>query len=142
MKHLSVLCFVVMLIGTVACAPRSPEPTLYDRLGGPQGVDAIVYQLLVNISQDDRVIDRFDGVDIEKFRVGFAQYICSVSHGGCVYSGDNMQQIHAGHDYTATEFNAIVSNLIDAMEHEKIPTRTQNQLLKRLASSYDDVVYR
>ena len=141
MRILSACYLIVVLAGIVSCVSNSPESRLYQRLGGPSGVDAIVYQLLVNISQDDRVVDRFSGVDIEKFRVGFAQYICSVSDGGCTYTGDSMQQIHAGHRYTATEFNAIVTNLIRAMAHEKVPTQAQNELLRRLAPSYRDVVY-
>jgi hemoglobin len=52
-----------------------------------------------------------------------------------------MQQVHAGHQYTNTEFNAIVADLIKAMERKKIPVATQNQLLSVLAPSYGDVVY-
>ncbi|BFM19139.1 group I truncated hemoglobin [Gilvimarinus japonicus] len=141
MKLRNICVAAVLSFSVIGCTLSSQNISLYDRLGGESGVDAIVYQLLVNISQDPRVFERFNGVDIEKFRAGFAQYICSVSGGDCEYQGDNMQQVHAGHDYTDTEFNAIVGNLIQAMEHEGVPTRTQNALLRRLAPSYKDVVY-
>lgn len=131
---------LVLALWLGGCAQTS-GPSLYERLGGTSGVDDIVYQLLVNISRDERVVDRFEGVDIEKFRAGFAHYICSVSGGGCVYEGDSMREIHAGHQYTDTEFNAIVDNLIRAMDKEGVPTRAQNDLLARLAPSYEDVVY-
>ncbi|HEY7883916.1 MAG TPA: group 1 truncated hemoglobin [Cellvibrionaceae bacterium] len=117
------------------------ERTLYQRLGGEAGVDAIVYQLLVNIAEDKRVDHRFRAVDIEKFRQGFVMYICSIADGGCEYDNDSMRAIHAGHNYTDTEFNAIVDNLIRAMDAENIDTRTQNALLALLAPTYKDVVY-
>lgn len=134
-KRLALLC----LLGLCACA--ATERSLYQRLGGEEGVDALVYELLVNIAGDERVVHRFRAVDIEKFRRGFALYICSITDGGCVYENDSMRAIHAGHNYTDTEFNAIVSNLIKAMDSQGIDTRTQNALLARLAPTYKDVVY-
>jgi hemoglobin len=52
-----------------------------------------------------------------------------------------MQLVHAGHNYTNTEFNAIVDDLILAMEQCGIPVTTQNRLLAKLAPTYKDVVY-
>lgn len=141
MKLRNLFLFVLLLVNVIGCTSQPQTSSLYDRLGGATGVDAIVYQFLVNISQDDRVFEHFNGVDIEKFRTGLAQYICSVSEGGCMYKGDDMQKIHAGHNYSDTEFNAVVDNLMRAMEHEDVPTRVQNSLLNRLAPSYKDVVY-
>ena len=126
----------------VACSTATERPvTLYQQLGGAEGVDALVYQLLVNIAKDDRVVARFRGVDIEKFRAGFSLYICSVSDGDCTYNGDSMQVIHAGYQYSDREFNAIVDNLMQAMDEQGIATPVQNALLARLAPTYKDVVY-
>ncbi|MDO3388092.1 group 1 truncated hemoglobin [Gilvimarinus sp. SDUM040013] len=132
---------LVIVFFITACTAKAPSLSLYERLGGEEGVDDIVYQLIVNISRDERVVDRFKGVDIEKFRTGLVHYICSVSNGGCIYTGDSMQVVHAGHNYTDTEFNAIVENLIHAMDHQRVPTAVQNKLLAQLAKDYGDVVY-
>lgn len=134
-KCLALLCVFFL------CACATPDRSLYQRLGGEAGVDALVYELLVNIAKDERVVHRFRAVDIEKFRRGFVVYLCSVTDGGCHYENDSMREIHAGHHYTDTEFNAIVDNLIKAMDAEGIDTRTQNALLARLAPTYRDVVY-
>ncbi|UTF59191.1 group 1 truncated hemoglobin [Gilvimarinus sp. DA14] len=139
MRRLITLTLLVALFG---CAQQPTGSTLYSRLGGHTGVDSIVYQLIVNIAADKRLVDRFKGVDIERFRQGLVTYICSVSNGDCSYQGESMQVVHAGHNYTDTEFNAIVENLILAMEDQRVPTATQNQLLARLAQDYRDVVYR
>jgi hemoglobin len=52
-----------------------------------------------------------------------------------------MQVVHAVHQYTNTEFNAIVDNLILAMERRGVSVATQNRLLKILAPTYKDIVY-
>lgn len=129
----------VLLLG--ACASTANRTSLYQDLGGEEGVDALVYELLVRIAQDERVVDRFRNVDINRFKEGFETYICSVSGGPCEYTGESMQVVHAGHNYTDTEFNAIVGLLIEAMEARDLPVTTQNRLLAKLAPDYSDIVY-
>lgn len=142
LRAIALLMFVPIFSVTTACAPL-PEKntTLYQQLGGTQGIDAIVYELLINIAGDERIVERFRDVDIERFKSGLVNYICNISDGPCEYTGDSMRVVHAGHNYTNTEFNALVANLIKAMEARAIPVTTQNRLLALLAPSYGDVVY-
>lgn len=136
--RLSLLALVLLLS---ACTSTSTDCTLYQALGGADGVDAIVYNLIVRIADDERVVDRFHNVDINRYKAGLETYICSVSEGPCDYTGDSIRVVHAGHQYTDTEFNTIVELLIEAMEAEGVATPTQNRLLARLAKDYEDVVY-
>lgn len=117
------------------------QANLYQQLGGESGVEAIVYDLIVRIADDERVVDRFRNVDITRFKHGFENYVCSVSGGPCEYTGESMRVVHAGHNYTDTEFNAIVELLIDAMEAQEVPVPTQNRLLAKLAPDYSNIVY-
>lgn len=114
---------------------------LYDRLGQYEGIDGLVVELIHVIAGDERVRPRYKGVNMEKFRKGLSDYICSLAQGPCNYAGDSIREVHAGHNYSNTEFNAIVEDLIVAMDRKKIPTGTQNELLALLAPSYKDVVY-
>lgn len=126
----------------IACASQSPsEQPLYDALGRYDGITKITHQLILNIAKDERVKHRYKGVNMSKFKKDFTDYVCSVAAGPCEYTGDNMKAVHAGHNYTNTEFNAIVDDLILAMEQLNIPVTTQNRLLAKLAPTYKDVVY-
>lgn len=138
----------LLALGTLflaGCGTLNPasdsKSNLYQELGGKSGVEAIVYDLIVRIADDDRVVERFRNVDISRFKHGFENYVCSVSGGPCEYTGESMQVVHAGHNYTDTEFNAIVELLIDAMEAQEVPVPTQNRLLAKLAPDYSDIVY-
>lgn len=134
------LLFLCVL--SVACAQLPAKQTsLYEELGRTQGIDGLVYDLLVHIAADKRIVERFRDVNIDRFKTGLVNYICSISGGPCEYTGDSMKVVHAGHQYTNTEFNALVDNLIKAMEQRNIPVGTQNRLLALLAPSYEDVVY-
>ncbi len=123
-----------------SCA-SSPKQSLYDELGQYEGIDNIVRDLIFIIAKDERVNPRYKGVNMQHFKKGLSDYICQLSGGPCKYENENMKQVHAGHNYTNTEFNAIVDNLILAMEKRKIPVGTQNRLLALLAPAYKDVVY-
>ncbi len=97
--------------------------------------------MILNFAQDERIKARFKGVNMQKYKNGFTLYVCAQVGGPCEYQGDSMQIIHAGYNYTNTEFNAVVDNLILAMEQCGVPVAVQNQLLAKLAPTYKDVVY-
>lgn len=125
-----------------ACANQpTQEQSLYDALGQYEGITKITHQLILNIAKDERVKHRYKGVNMSKFKKGMSDYVCAVADGPCKYTGDDMKLVHAGHNYTNTEFNAIVDDLILAMEQLDIPVTTQNRLLAKLAPTYKDVVY-
>lgn len=131
--------FSAALLILASCTPF--HSNLYQDLGGEAKIDAVVYDLIVRIADDERVVDRFHNVDIGRFKAGLETYICSVSGGPCEYTGEPMQVVHAGHNYTDTEFNAIVELLIEAMEAQHVPIGAQNRLLAKLAPDYRDIVY-
>lgn len=132
---------VLLLCLVVASCAQTPQKSLYEQLGQYEGIDSLVLELIYVMAKDDRVKDRYRGVNMEKFKKGLSDYICQQVAGPCDYKGDPLKVVHAGHQYTNTEFNALVGDLITAMDHKKLPVTTQNALLKVLAPSYDDVVY-
>ena len=133
---------IFLSVFLAACVNQStPEQSLYEALGQYEGITNITHQLILNIVKDERVKHRYKGVNMSKFKKGMSDYVCAVTGGPCEYTGDNMKLVHAGHNYTNTEFNAIVDDLILAMEQCNIPVTTQNRLLAKLAPTYKDVVY-
>lgn len=139
-QRLAFIGLLVVALLLSACA-STPKKSLYDELGQYEGIDSIVRELIYVIAKDERVKPRYKGVNMQHFKKGLSDYICELSGGPCDYNNENMLQVHAGHNYTNTEFNAIVDDLILAMEKRSIPVATQNRLLALLAPSYKDVVY-
>lgn len=140
MKTLSMVLAALLLS---ACTPLTgpTEDSLYRQLGGREGLDTLVYDLLVEIAHDERIAHRFEDVNISRFKQGLETYLCDISGGPCDYTGDSMAVIHAGYDFTDVEFNALVDNLITAMENNDLPVATRNRLLALLAPRYGDIVY-
>lgn len=138
-QRLTITSLMAMLFLSACVA--SPKKSLYDELGQYAGIDNIVRELIFVIARDERVKPRYKGVNMQHFKKGLSDYICELTGGPCDYNNENMLQVHAGHNYTNTEFNAIVDDLILAMEKRNIPITTQNRLLALLAPAYKDVVY-
>lgn len=138
--HGLIFASLIAALFLAACA-NGTKKSLYDELGQYEGIDNIVRELIFVIAKDERVKPRYKGVNMQHFKKGLSDYICELSGGPCDYNNENMQQVHAGHNYTNTEFNAIVDDLILAMEKRGVPVATQNRLLALLAPAYKDVVY-
>ncbi len=138
--HGLIFASLIVALFLAACA-NGTKKSLYDELGQYEGIDNIVRELIFVIAKDERVKPRYKGVNMQHFKKGLSDYICELSGGPCDYNNENMQQVHAGHNYTNTEFNAIVDDLILAMEKRGVPVATQNRLLALLAPAYKDVVY-
>lgn len=135
---LAALCCVL-----AACATKTPgDDALYNQLGGETGINLIVDDLLFLSTRDRRIGEFFDGVDLERLHGLLSEQVCALSGGPCLYSGETMAESHRGMGVDEAAFNALVENLVDAMEAQSVPVAAQNRLLALLAPMQRDIVAR
>jgi hemoglobin len=132
------LCTVFILAG---CSQHG-APSLYQQLGGEDGINAIADGLLYEIEHDKRIVHHFADTDIVRFRRLLAEQLCQISGGPCQYTGGTMTESHTGFNITLADFDALVEGLINVMQRQKISINAQNQLLALLAPMYKDISYR
>ena len=70
--------------------------TLYERLGGPAAVDAVVETIYRKVLQDERISEFFDDVDMERQILKQKSFLTMVFGGPAAYSGMDMR---AGHKH-------------------------------------------
>ena len=136
---------VLLLTATLtlgACSAVPDEENLYLALGGEQAIAVIVENFILEIAGDERIIDHFEVSNVQRFRVMMNQHLCMVADGPCEYTGDSMIDTHAGMGVTEGDFNAIVENMMAAMNKAGIPLGPQNRLLARLATFRGEILYR
>ena len=141
-----VIAVSVFLIGLASCAKKS-EPTamaqkasLYNRLGGKDAITAVVDQFVANVAADPRVNAMFAGVDIPHFKQCLVDQICEGTGGPCKYMCRTMKDTHAGLGCTQDNFNAIVEDLVAALNKFNVPQQEQNELLGILGPMQSDIV--
>jgi hemoglobin len=133
----SSFAFILLLAG---CAATTPRPTAYQQFGERPGIEALVEDLLARILEDPRINAGFTDVDLVNLNDRLVEQICVELDGPCTYTGRSMAESHATLAVTEADFNALVEDLVDAMEARGIPRRAQNRLLRRLAPMHRDIV--
>lgn len=139
MKRFSTIVGLVLLLATAA--PRAAEPgALFVHLGGAAGVEALASEL-IDAAVADPVIGRsFKDSNLKRVKQHLAEQLCQLSGGGCVYTGDDMREVHAGHDISETEFYGLVDLLSGIMKSRGIAPTDRNRLLALLAPMKRDIV--
>ena len=121
----------------------APPPTLYDRLGGAEGVKQVVEKLIENVTQDPAVNKSFrntKGPKLEALKKNLADQICEVAGGPCKYSGKDMKTAHKGMKISDAQFESLVNDLKLAMAEAKVGDGEQQELLEKLAPLREDIV--
>jgi hemoglobin len=135
-----VLSAAIAVSGVTVAGAESASPSLYSRLGGKPAIDAIVSETIDQVVADHRLGRSFDGSNIARIKRLIAEQICSIAGGGCIYSGDSMREVHAGHHISEAEFYGLVEKLRASMHLHHIGLRERNELLALLAPMKRDVV--
>ncbi|KPA98541.1 group I truncated hemoglobin [Pseudomonas asplenii] len=138
MRGLKLLLVAVLLAGCAQQPPR--DDSLYRDLGERAGITRIVEGMLLKIAHDPRISERFRKIDIVRLRNKLVEQFCVEAGGPCVYTGDTMAESHKGQNVSRSDFNALVEDLIAAMDEQGIPVRVQNRLIARLAPMRGEVI--
>ena len=131
----------VTMLGIGACSSVPQEKNLYQELGGESGVAVIVDNFIMAIARDERVIDYFAVSNVQRFREKMLEHICLVAEGPCTYTGDTLVDVHTGMNVKEGDFNAIVEDMMAAMNQSGVAIGTQNRLLARLATYRGEIIY-
>lgn len=139
MRTLFILSFVAMLC---ACAAPDPtiKPTLWDRMGGNPVVTQFVSETIDRAANDPRTSRSFKDVKLQHVKDMIVEQICSLTGGGCKYTGDPMDKVHAGLKNTEGEMNLLVQFLRDALARNGVKDTEKNELLRILAPMKHDIV--
>ncbi len=130
----------LLLMGGFIQAVDGKGPALYDRLGGKEAITSVVNTFVANVGGDRRINGYFAGTDLGKLKSHLVNQICSASGGPCTYTGRTMKQTHAGMGVTDAAFNALVEDLISALDHHKVGRTEKEELLGVLGPMKSDIV--
>ena len=119
--------------------------SLYERLGGKPAITAVVDEFVGRVAADARINRYFgaaaaDPQRMAMFKGKLVDQICAASGGPCTYTGKNMKDAHAGMGITGAEFDALVGDLVGALDKFKVGEREKGELLGALGPMKTDIV--
>lgn len=146
MKKLVSQCTLLLMFALFmvpnGSAQANQDDSLYRALGGEQGIQQLVEDLLFNVADDRRIRHHFVDIDIVRLHEKLSEQICELAGGPCEYTGDDMIKSHTGMGVTRADFNALVEALQLAMDDHQISISAQNRLLALLAPMHAEIVNR
>lgn len=114
--------------------------TLYERLGGRNGIAAIVNNL-VDLHLENPVIRaRFAASDPHKLKEAATMFFCAGSGGAEHYAGKNMLEAHRGMNISEQEFMAVLDDAMAALEKHGAGQQEKMEVLYILHSMRKEVV--
>jgi hemoglobin len=141
--------------GTNKAAQVDSKLTLFERLGGEQGIAAIVGDFTERAMQDPRVnwqrkdvkqgglsVHRGKSVtwndspeNVAQLKSHLVQFVALATGGPAHYEGKEMKSAHANMHITNPEFDAALGDLKASLDKHKIPNKEQKELLSIIEST-------
>ena len=131
---------VLLAASSPARAQAGADDSVYQGLGGKEGIRRIVGSFIPLIQADARISASFRDADIKQLAQRLGEQFCELSGGPCKYKGKSMEEIHDGLNVTNAQFNALTEDLQIAMEANQVPSRIQNKLVAKLAPMQRQIV--
>jgi hemoglobin len=119
------------------------EKTLYERLGGYDGVSGFVDDLLPRLESDSQ-LGRFwqnrghDGVKREKQLL--VDYLCANAGGPMYYTGRDMKLSHEGMKISESDWSVFLGHAGDTMTALSVPQQECDDVVAFVLSLKDDIV--
>ena len=114
--------------------------TLYERLGGTEGITMIVNDLVDLHIANPRIATRFAASDAAKLKHGAATFFIAGSGGPNAYEGKDMVSTHNGMNIDDEEFNAVLDDALEALTKHNVGQREKEEVLYILYSMKKEVV--
>ena len=139
------LAAALFFAGSSVAPLEAKEKTLYHRLGGKKAIVAVVDQFVGNVAADKRINSYFaatatDPQRLAKFKMNLVDQICMAAAGPCKYTGKDMKSAHAGMGVSTGDFNALVEDLVAALDKFKVGDREKGELLGALDPMKSDII--
>jgi hemoglobin len=145
------------LVALVACAKPDDAPltdssgsaatarTLYDRLGGTTAIASVVDGFVANVAADTRINKFFtrvasDTTAMREFKQKLVDQVCQGTGGPCTYTGKDMKTAHQGMGLTNADFDALVEDLVKALDAAGVQQAEKDELLGILGPMRTDIV--
>lgn len=121
------------------------ERTLFQRLGGTEGITALVDDIVVAHSDNPTIRARFLPIvaQTEKLNVikqHTVNFLSMGSGGNATYSGRSMRDAHKGMNISGEEYLAVLDDIMQVLKKRQIDEQTQKDVLAIAFSLKDEIV--
>jgi hemoglobin len=125
-----------------AMAARQAEASLYDRVGGREGIHTVVADTVARHLVNEQILHLMEGVDADHLIEQVTEFLVVATGGEGEYIGRDMVEAHAHLELSNVEFLAAGSDLGASMDAAGWGEDEKQELLCAFVSLRGDVVTR
>jgi hemoglobin len=126
---------------TEEAVAQEQNATLYERLGGRPGIEAIVENIWENHVSNPLINKRYADSDPDNVKRLVTEMCCAGFGGPESYTGKDMIAAHKNMNINDTEFVAVCDDVLKALDQNNVGQREKDEILCILYSLKNDVVY-
>lgn len=139
---LGVILWGMLIPLALGQSSKSPQ-TLYQRLGGYDGVASYIALVFPRVAQHPELAHMFRGHGKDSQQRQFqlvVELICLETGGPCAYVGREMPPVHDGLGITEQHWSTFMKIISDGMDEKKYPADVRGEFLAIWRSFHDSVV--
>ena len=123
----------------------SVEKSLFERLGGTEGISLIVDDIVQAHMENEEINYVFlplkeDPEHLESFKKHVREFLAAGTGGGTAYTGKDLPTAHKGLETTANEFLSAVDDILQVLNAHQIDEETKKDMLFILYSLKGQVI--
>ena len=142
MKQLLIVVFIFTTsfnIVQAQMAPGNEQASLYERLGGTDGISAIVDDIVVAHGKNPHIKARFLPYNDQPERLAVIKqhlkdFLSSGTGGPAEYTGRDMPTTHNGMNISPAEYMFVVDDILMVLDNHHIDAQTKKDVLAILWS--------
>ena len=134
---------LTVVLSLLLSATKAQDKTLYERLGGYDGIAKVVDDFIGRLVADKQFEKFFIGQSTDskkKIRNHVIEQFCVAAGGPCVYTGRDMKTTHAGLGITEADWNAAANHLIAALDKYKVDEKSKAEVVAFVSTLKKDIV--
>lgn len=139
---LKTICFLIFFC-VITSHSFSQEKSLYQRLGGYDGITAVVNDFLEQCGQDPAINVFFKGHSedsMKKTKQLIVEFFCNQTDGPCEYIGRDMKTAHKGLGITEEVWNKSAGYLKNSLTKYNVGQKEQDELFAALVPLKSEIV--
>jgi hemoglobin len=118
------------------------EPTLYDRLGGREGIRAVVDDFYDRLLADDGLGPFFEDADMAKLRRTQTDFLCQAAGGPETYDAEPVREAHLHVPFTPADIQRAVELLRESLAAFDVPEEDADRVVGAVAAYQEELLAR
>ena len=116
------------------------EPTLFDKIGGPEGVKSLVNDFYERVLEDEALAPFFKDVAIGKLQNMQYEFFGAALGGDVHYSGLSLSHAHQGRGIEREHYERFVNHLLATLKGIDAEPEDTSRLIARINTYVEDVI--